>query len=196
MIFIPALLFSFSGTGLLLLVIGAIPLIPPSKWKQTFSLVVIFVILGSIFFTSDYGQYITSRLSEFTRTSSSAYMRFVSPFTNYWDFIYSENTQSIILGLGPGASNRYNWETPVEPNLFVKIFVEYGVLGAIFLAYIIYIFFDKKPFWLSSCIFFTLAFLSGGSILVPQIVIIFYIIHIFHRNTSPAHNPLPQESNY
>jgi hypothetical protein len=179
-IFIPALLFSFSGTGLLLLIIGTIPLLPRGKWKQIVSLLLFSALLGYIFFSSEYGQYITRRLLEFRSTESSAYMRFIGPFINYRDYIQTEEAVNIIFGLGPGSSNRYYWATPVEPNIFVKIFFEYGILGAFFLAYIIYIFFNKKPFWLSSCIFFTLAFLSGGSILVPQIIVIFYIIHLLH----------------
>lgn len=182
LVFIPALLFSFSGTGLLLLIIGSLPLVPRGKWKQVVALLLIFTILGSIFFTSEYGQYVTRRLEEFSTRGSSAYLRFVSPFTNYWEFIHREDTVSIFLGKGPGSSNRYKWATPVEPNFFVKVFVEYGLIGILFLIYIIQIFFNKKPFWLSSSIFFTMAFLSGGSILVPQIIAIFYGIHILHTD--------------
>ena len=194
LIFIPALLFSFSGTGLLLLVIGSIPLIPRGKWKQILALLIIFGILGSFFFTSEYGIYITKRLAEFTSTGSSAYMRFISPFVNYWEFILREDTVSIFLGLGPGASNRYHWDTPVEPNFFIKILVEYGILGTLFLVYITHIFFYKKPFWLSFSIFLTMSILSGGSILVPQIIVIFYILHLFHCGIENNKKPAPELS--
>jgi hypothetical protein len=173
---LPALLLSFSGTGLILLAVGLLPFIFSLKVRRIFLFGIISLTFLILFFVSGFWSYTSNRISEFQRPGTSGYIRFISPVVNYVDFITEPGkTIEHLFGLGPGGSEEYQWNVVTYPNVFMKLLVEYGIAGFIFLLYLVFIFFSKRPFWLSLSVFLMFSILAG-TLLVPQIVVIYYLL--------------------
>lgn len=190
-VWIGALLVSFSGTGLALLAVGLIPMIFGLNIKT----VVIFLGVGAIamtaFLYSGFASYTLNRVAEFSSPNKSAHIRFVSPYVSYVEFLEdSDGIADKVMGLGPGASERYSWDLRVHFTPFMKLLLEYGVFGIVFFVYLVYIFFSRQPFWLAFALFVLYAFLSGG-LLTPQTIVLYYLLltlHPYHGVTmQPEH---------
>jgi hypothetical protein len=124
--------------------------------------------------------YTYSRVVEFQSPGTSGYMRFISPITSYSDFFMtSGNTTTFWFGLGPGVSEDYAWPTKTYPNAVMKLLAEYGVGGMLFLIYLSYVIFSRRPAWLARAVFVMYALLSG-SLLTPQVVVVYYVLLILH----------------
>lgn len=185
LILLPALLLSFSGTGIFLLAIGLLPLIfstDPRKWNKIVAFGSILLFFLILFSFSGLLPYTYSRISEFQSPGASGYIRFISPIISYNNFFLQEgNTAKLWFGLGPGVSEDYQWNPTIYPNTIMKLLAEYGIAGLLFFSYLVYIFFSGQPFWLSLSMFVMYALL--GSLLIPQIVVLYYVILILHRKS-------------
>lgn len=186
LILTPALFLSFSGTGLILLAIGIIPLLFTLKFKKLFIPSLILVIVISLLSATGFLSYITSRISEFQSPSSSGFIRFISPFIIFKQF-FNENINHLNFwfGLGPGASEDYLWNTTTQLNPPIKLLTEYGILGSLFFVYLAYIFFSCQPFWLALFLFVNYISLSGG-LLTPQITILYFPLLLFWKPSSKS----------
>jgi hypothetical protein len=173
---------SFSGTGIILLTAGLFPLIFQLKIKTTLITGTITAIIFAAFFLSGYGTYTLGRVGEFQNPYSSGYVRFISPYVSYLQLFNEKNTSpELWVGLGPGASDQYNWNTITYFNSPMKLIVEYGIFGILFFLYITYVFFNSgTKNWLSLAAFIMYVFLSGG-LLTPQIFVIYYLILFLHQ---------------
>lgn len=183
-VLLPALLFSFSGTGLMLLAVGALLFIFSRKWnKFVISYGSVLLIFLGLFYFSGYSSYTLNRIAEFQNPSTSAYLRFISPAVSYTNFFLGEgNTAKFWFGLGPGATEEYQWITKTAPSTIMKLFVEYGIVaGLLFLSYMIYLFFSKQPFWLSLSTF-TMFIALSGALLTPQTFVFYYAVLILHQS--------------
>ena len=183
LILLPALLFSFSGTGLILLAIGLIPFINLHNVKNMILVGCILVFFLFLFYSSGFSSYTFTRIIEFQVPNTSGYMRFISPIKTYIEFATMEgDTSKFWFGLGPGVSEDYKWNTGTYWNSVMKLLVEYGIAGLAFIAYLIFIFFSKRPFWLSLSVFLMFSVLSG-SLLIAQYVVFYYPLILLHRRT-------------
>jgi hypothetical protein len=183
LILFPALFLSFSGTGLLLLAVGLIPLLFSLKWNKLLIIGTITVITLSILFSTGFAAYTFNRIAEFRSPYASGYIRFVSPYTSYQQFFNEKgNTLVFWSGLGPGVSDDVNWNTPTYLNPLMKLLIEYGLSGLLFFIYLIYLFFSGQPLWLALSLFTAYAFLSGG-LLTPQITVLYFLILFFHKRS-------------
>lgn len=183
-----AFFLSFSGTGIVLLAVGLLPLMFRLKIKTLMVVSVIIVTAFSIFFFSGFATYTLDRISEFQRPTSSGYIRFISPYVSYIQLFNEKNTSpEFWVGLGPGTSDEYNWNTATYLNSPMKLIIEYGIFGALFFSYITYIFFNSgTKTWLSLAAFVMYTFLSGG-LLTPEIFVIYFLILFLHpKNSSIA----------
>jgi len=129
-----ALLLTYSGTGLLGLLIA---LVVPLGWKtlQRFVLLalgggVLLVVLGdalNLSFTLD-------RIQEFGSERSSAYIRYVAPARMVADTLELESWTPW-LGQGPGSIFRQTLSYEFHDPTWAKLMVEYGLAGsALFVA--------------------------------------------------------------
>jgi len=183
LILLPALLFSFSGTGLILLAIGLLPLIFSQKWKNIILIGCILLSFLYLFYSSGFSSYTFNRINEFRMPNTSGYMRFISPIKTYIDFTSKEgDTAKFWFGLGPGVSEDYRWNIGTYWNTVMKLIIEYGIAGLMFFSYLVFIFFSKRTFWLSLSVFLMFSVLSG-SLLIAQYVVFYYPLILLHRRS-------------
>lgn len=180
-LWLAALLVSFSGTGLTLLGIGILPLVFKLEIKKIVIFSGIVGLAALIFAYSGFASYTVNRVGEFDNAGKSGYIRFIAPYVTYLDFLKEPGTTvSEVFGLGPGASDRYEWDTTAHFNPPMKLIIEYGLFGLLFYLYLMYIFFSRQPFWLSFALFIMYTFLSG-SLLTYQTTILFFLLLTLHR---------------
>jgi hypothetical protein len=186
LVLFPALLLSFSGTGLILLAVGLIPLLLTLKWNKLLIIGTITIITLSIFFSTGFAGYTFNRIREFQDPNTSGYIRFISPFTSYIQFFHEKgNTPVFWWGMGSGVSDDVAWNTPTYLNPLMKLLIEYGLSGLLFFSYLIYVFFSGQSLWLALTLFTCYSILSGG-LLTPQITVLYFLILIFHKKPIPA----------
>jgi hypothetical protein len=190
LILFPALLLSFSGTGIILLVVGLIPLLLTLKWDKLLIIGTIIVITLAIFFASGLATYTFNRIREFQDPNASGYIRFVSPFTSYMQFFNEKGSTPIFwFGMGPGVSDDVIWNTPTYLNPLMKLLIEYGLLGLLFFLYLIYVFFSSQSLWLAISLFTVFSILSGG-LLTPQMTVLYFLILVLHRRKPSSAKPV------
>ncbi|MGE6295844.1 hypothetical protein [Guptibacillus hwajinpoensis] len=174
LLFVVGMLFGFSGTGIILLLLAGIPILLQMKMKQLLPLVILSLIPIIFFLTSEFGELMIGRLDEFTQPESSAYIRFVAPYLAYTEFIQLKSFATIIFGTGPGTIDifqginyTFNEAIPLKQAhsiAFIKLLIEYGLLGGTaFILLIVYSFFaNTHNKVLAFCMFVNYVILSGA----------------------------------
>jgi hypothetical protein len=126
------LLVSYSGTGILTLLLGAMFPLGPRTVVRALGLValggLVFFLLGDLLHLS----FTLDRVSEFSTPGSSGSDRFVAPIQllqeqigNFSDIVH------VLLGNGPGSITRaVRGYTFFDPT-WARLFFEYGLLGSI-----------------------------------------------------------------
>ncbi|MCB8937671.1 MAG: hypothetical protein H6654_11835 [Ardenticatenaceae bacterium] len=148
-IFILAILFSFSGTGIVVLVFGLIVKIPKLSLRKLFLPGSLLFVILLVFFTTEYGGVLINRLGEFTNENASAYNRFIAPFESF-EYWYDEGLKVFLFGGGAGSVDSFREnikeDIPVmHPNFFIKSFYEYGLISGFVLFFLItYLFWGRK----------------------------------------------------
>jgi hypothetical protein len=139
-LYLAAVIFTFSGTGILLILLAAIFafkdfLVPNKKALKylLFSLVLVFPM--AIAYLPVYIERIQHQLS----TGSSAYARWVSPFIGV-SYLFPSHT---LFGAGPGAESRSPLLLLLPPaNSFTVIpslLFQYGIVGALSFTVFLYV---------------------------------------------------------
>ncbi len=126
------LLLSYSGTGLmLLLVFLPVASIVYRSARLTALLLIIFafalIASGSIDLSA-----FTSRVGEFENTRASGFQRFVSPFWLAKDHFDTASTPALLIGVGPGTMDAFAtsvWYTGFA-GTWIKLVYEYGFIGS------------------------------------------------------------------
>ena len=174
LLFIIGMLFGFSGTGIILLLLAALPILFQMKMKQLVPLAILALIPICFFLTSEFGELMIGRLDEFTHPESSAYIRFVAPYLAYAEFLQLKSFATIVFGTGPGTVDifqgvtyTFNESIPLKQAhslAFIKLLIEYGLLGGTaFILLIVYSFFaNAHNKVLAFCMFVNYAILSGA----------------------------------
>jgi hypothetical protein len=123
-----ALLLTYSGTGLLALVIGM--LIPMNR-KTLLRVSVLAVIGIALFLALDDAMHLSftlGRLSEFGSERSSGYIRYIAPGRLLADTALAEPA-TLWFGHGPGSISRKEAGFEFHDPTWAKLVFEYGVLG-------------------------------------------------------------------
>ncbi len=126
--FVLALLLSYSGTGLLALIIGM--LLPPSR-KTLARAVLALGAAGLLFWLLDDAlnlSFTLNRLGEFDSERSSGYIRYIAPLRLLADGVRADPA-SLWLGHGPGTIFRAQTGYEFHDPTWAKLIFEYGVLG-------------------------------------------------------------------
>lgn len=196
-LYIVAILTTFAGTGLLLLVILSpfwMSYVIQNKKTRTFffigliSLILITAFTSSFFI--DYNYYLI-RMKEFGAEGSSAHIRFIAPYLVMWKIL---NTDAFLGGMGAGAatelSDVYSANFPVIP----KLLIEYGVIaGTIFTLFLLICFFHKKRTFTLTFSAAVMFFVLSGSLLQPQSVYLLYLLVIFFPEMEYKFDPKRRE---
>jgi hypothetical protein len=133
-----ALLLTYSGTGLLALVIG---LVIPMNGRNFARALLVATVAAALFFLLEAPlnlSFTLSRLGEFGSQTSSGYIRYIAPGRLIADTVASAPS-SLWLGHGPGTIFRQNVGYEFHDPTWAKLIFEYGVVGfvaflALFLA--------------------------------------------------------------
>lgn len=191
-----ALILSFSGTGLLMLLFsGILYLILSNKnrIKQVGCLALLLIFFVMILGYTDYGSYVFWRVADllnFKEQNSSAYIRFYAPFVA----MYKVAINSFLFGNGAGLQNVSQLNMVISPNLtpIPQVFVYYGFFATVlYIAYILKATFincriDRNAFMLLSTVLFMNWFCSGA-LLTPNIVfILLWFIWLVQASSNPA----------
>ncbi|CAE6728718.1 hypothetical protein R69619_01913 [Paraburkholderia nemoris] len=125
------LLVTFSGTGLMLLVVVApFILIKNIRSLKVIALTVaaIVVLVGTVIARPE----VMVRVAEFGASDTSASARFIEPFTRMARYS-TRNASSLIAGYGAGSSDRLGntSDSLVNYSAIPKAIIEYGLLGGV-----------------------------------------------------------------
>jgi hypothetical protein len=118
---------SFSGTGIIILLLALI-FIGSARAILGFALLA--AILIAAISALGYGDIYLARATETSDSRSSGNMRFVAPYQDMLD-AWQEKTSSCLFGKGAGVSQRMS--TAVDANFgpIAKVGVEYGIVGLV-----------------------------------------------------------------
>jgi hypothetical protein len=176
-----AIFVSFSGTGMVLLLLFAVAtVIRTRRWAMLYPLPFL-VILLVIFQDNQFVTAIVGRLGEFDDTNTSAFMRFIGP-NEVLTSILGPDFGAFLVGRGPGFVedlNRGMLGAPVNFPVIHKMLLEYGIVGTLpFMAFILHRFFaGSRSKLLSAAALLMYLFLSG-SLLQPHTIFLFYVLVI------------------
>ncbi|MFO1204347.1 MAG: hypothetical protein U1E63_01075 [Burkholderiales bacterium] len=172
-----ALVVTYSGTGLLALMIGFLFSVRP----QTVGRLTLVAIVGGLcaWAASDVLNlsFTLNRIHEFTEERSSAYIRYVAPMRLVNDILF-DHPWSFWIGFGPGTISRlsqtdYEFHDPT----WAKLLVEYGILGfAAFLTLITACIRRRAlPLQVQAVLFFSWL-VMGGHLLTPDAVYLVVVL--------------------
>jgi hypothetical protein len=161
-----ALLLSYSGTGVLVLLFAAPVLLPRLNRRHLLQIcvaaVIIFLAASSFVDTS----VLASRATEFESTESSGYARFVGGFDVLSEFVFRDPVKALFgVGAGQYASYLRLSTTPSAEMALFKLLLEYGVVGfALLTTYLVTVLYRRSlPPALSTGLFVVL-FMNGALI--------------------------------
>jgi hypothetical protein len=182
-----ALLFSYSGTGMITLIL--VPAILASR--RSVGIVMALVLLGGLVFaTSDlwHLDVIQERADEFDSTNTSGHARFIAPAVLLSQYLFP-NPHGLLLGIGPGSLHQYTIQMPYETHdpVWAKLLFEYGVVGAIIFLILFFraVYVDSPSGWMSVAL--TIGFFSfGGELLDPRLNALLIVFCVLPKTTIPA----------
>ncbi len=137
-----AMLASFAGTGLLLILLTApVLLLGTTRLRTAITITAVMVTLALIASELGWFDLISHRLDEFQRGGTSANMRFIEPLNRVLQAISAPG--GVYSGIGPGLiekAGNFQW-WPIT-----KAVVEYGLIaGVLFYVFFTYTLFDSPP---------------------------------------------------
>ena len=137
-LFVGGLLFSFSGTGWIVLAsflaFGGLRLGPRGVRLVALSACMLAAAGAALLLLApDFAGAFQSRLGEISQPGTSGHMRFVTPFWFMADVLAREPS-TLFAGIGAGVSEKMSFPYAFDVNTPVKVFVEYG--APLLLAYL------------------------------------------------------------
>jgi hypothetical protein len=183
-VFIPALLISFSGTGIMILAFVALPLLTRVHLKYSVTLAILVAVFSCVLVVSGFEDHILRRANEFTDVRSSGYSRFVAPGLCYSNFL---ETDYVWFGRGPGFASLYEEDDPFQVRhfysvTFAKLGMEYGLLGLLtFTAFALNNFFHRSTSLIISAGLFFEYFVFVGGLMGAENVLFGYCLVMFFR---------------
>lgn len=173
------LLSSFSGTGIILLVIFVMPLLAKTKPLVRNLLLGSGCIILFIFMKTEYAEVMTSRIFEIKYSNSSAAIRFVNPTLA----VLERPVFHILFGSGAGTCNMIYNQSIANFSAMPKVIYEYGLMTAI--PYIVLIFksFYRRNRDIFSTAVIVMYLFLGGNLLQPVIAFFaYFIVELYGKN--------------
>lgn len=176
-LYLAAYVVSFSGTGALALVL-ALPVYACLSTRN-FARIAGFVVaapiaigLAAVAIPDQFTSF-ASRADEIEYSGSSGYARFIGPFIPLGDLL---GEPRMLIGYGPGATERYDYHVEGTGNSLAKLLIDYGVIGLLTFAAMLAGLLWRRDIALMSLVAVT-TFLTGGGYLVftPILVLSFLL---------------------
>jgi hypothetical protein len=185
--YLPAMLLSFSGTGMITLGIGAVlqAVRLRLRWITIFFLLTMPIL--ALFMATEFWEFWWERLGEFGRTGTSADLRFIAPYQAMAKYIQSGDSVTFLFGAGAGTVDdefiRLYSDRNLHPPLVLKLLYEYGFFATIsFLALLLVCFFHQTELLpLAISLFIMYAFLSTGLLQPQTFYLCYFHLMLFRR---------------
>lgn len=177
-VFLVAMICSFSGTGIIVLLIGSIPAFLKLSNKRKIVLLVALGLVVAIFLNTDYSRFIVGRMGELSNSNLSGAIRFINPYK----VVLSQNLSSLVWGSGAGQADSISGMSSLvaNNNVITKIILEYGVIVLVlFLSFIISKFFSRNYHIVSVCLFIMFVILSGNLLQPSMVYLLVFINQIY-----------------
>ncbi len=170
-IYAGALLVSFSGSGLLVLIITTLAVgLGDSRYRKAIIFTIVVAVALGVLTTTlfpGYSQGLMNRLGEFETRGTSGYFRYVTPFMVLDEL---KEQPRFALGFGAGAADRLSLRFGYAMNALAKILVDYGIVGfCVFFIFVVRGLFKRSLSFLSvGCL--AVYFGGGGYQTTPSII--------------------------
>ena len=184
-IFCIAIVFSYSGTGMMLLIVF-LPVVFIVRKQFGYVLMTVGIVSIAMFVGDAINlEMITKRADEFSATGSSGFERFVGPFYLIKEYQLPHLT-SFLLGRGPGSIEGFirTASLPAFDSTWAKLLFEYGVIGTVgfLIFFCLALFAGSHDKVLSAVLLFFFLFLSGALLSPYTIYIIFLLVVLPNTN--------------
>lgn len=131
-IYLAGMALSFSGTGIVILLLTMPVLIITHRRYDLIALGVLGLIAAAIFYDELNIGYYLDRATEFNNVESSFFMRFVGGFYFFEQFLWTDQMRSLFgTGAGTFMSFEERANLPVHESALNKIVFEFGIVGAL-----------------------------------------------------------------
>ncbi|WP_244655453.1 hypothetical protein [Sphingomonas sp. CFBP 13603] len=186
-LYLVSYILSFSGTGALSLAL-AVPFYACLS-ARNFGRVAGFLIagvvalaLGSIVFPEQIGS-ILGRTNELSYSGSSGYARFIGPFLPIAELSHEAR---ILVGWGPGATERYLYFKEGTGNSIAKLITDYGAIGiTAFMAMFVGTLW-RREIAILSVLALTTFIIGGGYLLFTPMLVLLFLLCIWGGVPSDA----------
>ncbi len=163
---------TFSGTGLILiLAVTPLYLLQQRQFLLLFGLVLI-VALAPVWAPLVGLEHTVARAGEFFSETSSGYARFVSPFRQIEEFVFS-GVDTILFGNGSGSISRvveHRVDYATFDPTWAKLVFEYGFCGALFyMPFVVSVFLAPERSAFLKIGLLIAYFILGGNLAAPYI---------------------------
>jgi hypothetical protein len=172
---------SFSGTGMLLLVLfGIATIIKARRYELLYPAPLLFVLFLLVQ-DNTYVQAITGRINEFGAEGTSASIRFDAPNEALFDLV-NRDFLGFLIGRGPGVVDRlgdfYHYGESNYPAVH-KLLIEYGLVGTVpFVLFLCWRFFAWPRSRILAGALFIMYMVLSGSLLQPHTIFLAYVLAI------------------
>jgi hypothetical protein len=170
---------SFSGTGMLLLVLFGIATIVKARRYELLYPLPLLLIFFLLVQDNEYVMAITGRVGEFGTQGSSASIRFDAPNEALLDLV-NRDFVGFLIGRGPGVVDQlgqiFGFGESNYPVLH-KLLIEYGLVGTVpFIAFLCWRFFAWPRSRILSGALFVMYMALSGSLLQPHTIFLAYVL--------------------
>ncbi|WP_222262183.1 hypothetical protein [Modestobacter marinus] len=188
------LITSVSGNGMVVATAAIAVLVVTRQWRSLAPMVVPAIIVAIAMVAYGLGPILLSRLTEVTRTDSSASMRFVQPYDIFADHLM-QSVPTLLIGQGAGTADtlattvRADLVAPIIP----KVVYEYGLITAVLLlAMLVSMTLSRVPTWVVGAGLALVYWIVNPSLLVPLVPFtVFTFMTLWAPLRSPARGPDP-----
>lgn len=177
-LYVFAIICSFAGTGILLLLF-VIPFFFKTSIKNKIIILVVVMITIIFLLNFEYTNLIVSRVFEFGLDNSSANIRFINPYK----VVFELDFKHLMFGNGAGSTGEVeNIGLSYNLNALTKVMFEYGLLSSLlFIALVLLIFF-KKGISVYSIVLLSMYLFLGGNLLQPSIIFVIFVLNECSEN--------------
>lgn|GEM_PF-1139672 len=131
-LYLVGMLLSFSGTGIVILLLTMPVIVITQRRYDLIFLGFIGIIIALLFYDQLRIGYFLDRATEFNNVESSFFMRFVGGFYFFEQFLWTDQMRALFgTGAGTFMSFEERANLPVHESALNKIVFEFGIIGAI-----------------------------------------------------------------
>jgi hypothetical protein len=182
------LITSVSGNGMVVAAAAVAVLVATRQWRSLRPLAVPAVVVAIVVVAFGLGPVLATRITEVTRTDSSASFRFIQPYGIFADHLV-QSVPTLLIGQGAGTADtlasavRTDLVAPIIP----KVVYEYGLVTAVvLLAALVSMTLSRVPTWVVGAGLALVYWVINPSLLVPLVP---FTVFTFMTLWAPLRSP-------